>query len=126
MFNELSRWWGEIPCYAQLPQYLAKELTRAGYDTLHTLDLPHGNRTRDEELAALATREDRILITKDSDFVTTFHLQHSPPKLLLVSTGNIDNAALLQLFLTNLVHLEHALIENDFVELGRTALTIHG
>lgn len=111
---------------AQLPQHLAKELTRAGYDTLHTLDLPHGNRTRDEELAALATREDRILITKDSDFVTTFHLQHSPPKLLLVSTGNIDNAALLQLFLTNLVHLERALIENDFVELSRTALTIHG
>jgi len=68
---------------AQLPQHLAKELTRAGYDTLHTLDLPHGNRTRDEELAALATRDDRILITKNSDFVTTFHLQHSPPSSYL-------------------------------------------
>ena len=111
---------------AQLPQHLAQELTLAGHDTLHTLNLPHGNRTRDEELAALATREDRVLITKDSDFVTTFHLRHSPPKLLLVSTGNIDNATLLHLFLTNLVHLERALSDNDFVELGRTALTIHG
>ncbi|MBA3613912.1 MAG: DUF5615 family PIN-like protein [Nitrospirales bacterium] len=60
---------------AQLPQHLAKELTLAGFNTLHTPDLPHGNRTRDEELVALATREDRILITKDSDFVTTCHLQ---------------------------------------------------
>ena len=111
---------------AQLPQHLAQELTLAGYDTLHTLNLPHGNRTQDEELAALATREDRILITKDSDFVSTFHLQHNPPKLLLVSTGNIDNATLLQLFLTNLIHLERALTEHDFVELGRTTLTIHG
>ena len=108
------------------PQHLAKELTLAGYDTLHALDLPDGNRTRDEEVAALATRDDRILITKDSDFVTNFHLQHNPPKLLLVSTGNIDNTTLLQLFLTNFVHLERALIENDVVELGRTALTIHG
>lgn len=111
---------------AQLPRQLAKELTLAGFDTLHTLDLPQGNRTRDEALAALATREDRILITKDSDFVTTFHLHQHPSRLLLVSTGNIDNATLLQLFLTNLLHLERTFIENNFVELGRTALTIHG
>lgn len=111
---------------AQLPQHLAQALTVAGHDVLHTLDLPRGNCTRDEELAALAAQENRILITKDSDFVTTFHLQHCPPKLLLVSTGNIDNATLLHLFLTNLDHLERALTEYDFVELGRTALTIHG
>ena len=126
MFNALSRWWGEFLVDAQLPKHLAEALTTAGHDTLHTLDLPKGNRTLDEEVAALAMREDRILITKDSDFVTTFHLQNSPPKLLLVSTGNVDNGTLLHLFLTNLVHLEHVFTENSFVELGRTALTIHG
>ena len=111
---------------AQLPKRLAQELTQAGYDTLHTLDLPHGNSTRDEELAFLAARENRILITKDSDFVISFHLHHIPPKLLLVSTGNVHNATLLHLFLTNLPQLERALGENDFVELGPSALTIHG
>ena len=111
---------------AQLPQHFAQELTLAGHDTRHTRDLPHGSRTRDEDLATLATRENRILITKDSDFVTTFHLQHSPSKLLLISTGNIDNGTLLHLFLTNLPHLERALTDNDFVELNRTPLTIHG
>ncbi|MEX0830951.1 MAG: DUF5615 family PIN-like protein [Nitrospirales bacterium] len=101
-------------------------MTLADCNALHNLDLPHGNRTRDEELAALATREVRILITKDSDFVTTFHLQNKPSKLLLVSTGNIDNVTLLQLFLTNLPHLERTFTQNNFVELGQTALTIHG
>jgi len=41
---------------AQLPQQLAKELTLAGHNTLHTLDLLHGNCPSDAELAALATR----------------------------------------------------------------------
>ncbi|MDH4194547.1 MAG: DUF5615 family PIN-like protein [Nitrospirota bacterium] len=121
----MNRWWGEFLIDAQLPIRLAKELTAAGHDALHTEDLPKGNRTPDEELADLAAREDRVLVTKDSDFVTTFHLQKSPPKLLLVSTGNINNDSLLHLFLANNIHLEDALSENDFVELSRTALTIH-
>jgi predicted nuclease of predicted toxin-antitoxin system len=77
-------------------------------------------------LAALAAKDQRILVTKDSDFVTSFHLKRSPPKLLLVSTGNIDNDTLLHLFLANIVPLERAFTENDFVELCRTALTLHG
>ncbi len=110
---------------AQRPPQLARDLAQAGHDTLHTLDLPLGNRTQDGELAALATREDRILVTKDSDFVTTFHLQNTPRKLLLVSTGNIENTTLRQLFRANLLHLEHTFTKHTFVELGRTALTIH-
>ena len=36
---------------AQLPKRLANDLTAAGHDTLHTIDLPLGNQTPDEELA---------------------------------------------------------------------------
>ena len=46
---------------AQLPKRLANNLTAAGYDTLHTLDLPLGNQTPDEDLAALAAQDQRIL-----------------------------------------------------------------
>ena len=36
---------------AQLPKRLAEWLNEAGHDTLHTLDLPRGNRTPDAEPA---------------------------------------------------------------------------
>ena len=110
---------------AQLPKRLAHDLTAASHDTLHTLDFLLGNQTPDEDLAALAAKDQRILVTKDSDFVTSFHLRRVPPKLLLVSTGNIDNETLLHLFLANLVPLERAFTENNFVELSRTTLTLH-
>ncbi len=110
---------------AQLPKRLVNDLTAAGHDTLHTLDLLLGNQTSDEDLVVLAARDQRILVTKDSDFVTSFHLKRSPPKLLLVSTGNINNYALSHLFLSNLIPLEQAFAEHDFIELSRTALTLH-
>jgi predicted nuclease of predicted toxin-antitoxin system len=57
---------------AQLPRRLARDLTAAGHDVIHTLDLPLQNRTSDSEIVALASKESRIVITKDSDFVATF------------------------------------------------------
>jgi predicted nuclease of predicted toxin-antitoxin system len=56
---------------AQLPRRIARELNTAGHDTRHTLDLPLGNRTPDDELCALATREGYIVVTKDRDFVVS-------------------------------------------------------
>jgi hypothetical protein len=44
---------------AQLPVRLARFLTDAGHDSIHTTALPKGNRTPDNELAALADAEDR-------------------------------------------------------------------
>jgi predicted nuclease of predicted toxin-antitoxin system len=68
---------------AQLPRVLARKLAAAGHDVVHTWDLPLGNRTPDETIADLAASEGRVVVTKDRDFVTTFTLQRSPPKLLL-------------------------------------------
>ena len=92
---------------------------------MHTMDLPLGNRTPDGEISALAAREGRVLVTKDSDFVTTFVLHGVPPKLLLVSTGNISNDALSRLFTANLSALEDAFETHSFVELSASAITIH-
>lgn len=79
---------------AQLPGRLARQLTAAGHDAVHTLDLPKGNRTPDPDISSFAILEKRTVITKDQDFVTQFLLRGAPPKLLLVSTGNISNDAL--------------------------------
>ena len=68
----------------QLPRRLARDLTVAGHEVTHTGDLPLGNRTQDGDIAALAAREGGVVVTKDSDFVTTFLLRGMPPKLLLI------------------------------------------
>jgi predicted nuclease of predicted toxin-antitoxin system len=73
---------------AQLPRRLIYRLREAGYDALHTLDLPAGNRTTDAEINAASLREGRIVITKDADFVSSFIVSREPYKLLLISTTN--------------------------------------
>ena len=110
---------------AQLPRRLAHELAAAGHDTTHTLDLPNGNRTSDGDIVSVSIRENRMVVTKDNDFVTSFLLNGTPPKLLLISTGNISNDALSKLIISNLKTLEDALTKNSFVELSTTAITIH-
>ena len=110
---------------AQLPQRLARELAAAGHDVVHTLDLPAGNRTPDEEILKVAARDSRSVVTKDSDFVASFLLRGAPPKLLLVSTGNIDNDALARLIAVNLKGLETVLAKPAFVELSVAAILIH-
>lgn len=110
---------------AQLPRRLLLALTEAGHNAVHTFDLATGNRTPDSDISAIADKESRVVVTKDSDFVNSFLLNSQPQKLLLVSTGNISNDELLQLFRANLAAIESALSKHRFVELTRTSLTVH-
>ena len=110
---------------AQLPQRLARWLQDKGHDALHTRDLPTGNRTEDADVNDLSLRERRVIVTKDTDFVDTFLLARKPHKLLLVVTGNIDNADLEGLFERNLEAIVSVLEASDYVELGRDRLVIH-
>ena len=110
---------------AQLPPRLARWLQAERHDAAHTRDLPKGNRTGDTAINEISVRELRAVITKDEDFVDTFLLRHQPYKLLLVSTGNIGNDELEQLFRTNLEAILKAFEIYDFVELDRSTLTCH-
>jgi predicted nuclease of predicted toxin-antitoxin system len=110
---------------AQLPRRLAQQLGSAGHNAVPVAFLPLANRTPDDAITEIAIREARIVITKDADFVASFWLHRKPPKLLLVSTGNISNDEIWRLFAANLARLETAFAQHDFVELSRTALTIH-
>ena len=110
---------------AQLPRRLARELAAASHDAVHTLDLPAANHTQDQDIVALAIQENRIVVTKDNDFVTSFHLRGAPSKLLLISTGNISNDNPSKLIAANLPALENAFAEHDFVELSALTITIH-
>jgi predicted nuclease of predicted toxin-antitoxin system len=72
---------------AHLPRRLVFRLRAVGYDAIHTLDLPNRNRTSDRDILTVVAHESRIVVTKDADFVTSFILNHEPPKLLLISTA---------------------------------------
>lgn len=70
---------------AQLPRQLCAWLRGAGHDVTHTLDLPQGNRTPDSVILLLAEREQRIVVTKDADFVQSHLIAGRPQKLLLIA-----------------------------------------
>ena len=83
---------------ANLPFRLAKSLKAKGFDVLHTDDLPNKERTTDNEIRKISIDQDRIVITKDSDFLDSHVIQGVPSKLLLITTGNIINNELVDLF----------------------------
>src|SRR5215813_10828836 len=104
---------------AQLPRRMAAWLTAAGCDAVHTLDLPDGNRTTDEQVNDVADREQRVVVTKDADFVDSHLLRGRPAKLLLVSTGNISNRELEALVVPLIPDMARELQTHSFLELGR-------
>ncbi|MDP9310264.1 MAG: DUF5615 family PIN-like protein [Chloroflexota bacterium] len=110
---------------AQLPRRLARRLRESGHDVIHTLDLPTQNHTTDQQINEISVQEQRVVITKDADFVTSYLLAGRPYKLLLVSTGNITNADLEGVFVPTIPAIVAAFEQYSYLELSRTALIIH-
>jgi predicted nuclease of predicted toxin-antitoxin system len=110
---------------AQLPRRLAREMTALGADAIHTLDLPARNLTTDSEIRQIAAAEQRVVVTKDSDFVDSFLMHGEPAKMLFITTGNIPNDQLVHLLKTNWQSILQMLGQGDYVELGRTSLVLH-
>ncbi|MDR2148914.1 MAG: DUF5615 family PIN-like protein [Tannerella sp.] len=86
---------------AQLPYGIALFLRDKGFDVLHTNDLPDKECTSDSRIRSISVAENRIVITKDYDFVDSHILMKIPEKLLIVTTGNIKNRQLFDLWRNN-------------------------
>ena len=86
---------------AQLPYGIAQMLREDGFDVIHTNDLPDKERTTDSYIRDISVNEERIVITKDYDFLDTHILKTIPKKLLIVTTGNIKNKQLFELLRQN-------------------------
>lgn len=110
---------------AQLPLRLARLLNQHGHDATHTSELPNANRTLDDEVAATADTENRVVISKDRDFRNSHLLKGTPHRLLVVHTGNISNNDLLALFEANLERIVEALDEAPLAVLGPKTLSVH-
>ena len=69
-------------------------------------------------------REQRVVISKDTDFYYSHLLQQRPYKLVLVRTGNIRTRELKELFQRQLPAIIQALGNNSLVELDRVAVQV--
>ena len=110
----------------QLPTKLAKFLRDKGFPTVHTTYYPNGHLLDDAAIVEMAIRENRIIITKDSDFLDNFLLNGVPPKVLMLQFGNISNTELISLFNSDL----HQIIEKfsdggDFITFNRKYISVY-
>jgi predicted nuclease of predicted toxin-antitoxin system len=109
---------------AHLPRGLCAVLQAAGHDAVHTSQLPAQNRTTDQFINELSTREQRVVVSKDTDFYYSHLLHQRPYKLVLVRTGNIRMRELKDLFQRQLPAIIQALANNSLVELDRVAVQV--
>jgi predicted nuclease of predicted toxin-antitoxin system len=109
---------------AQMPRRLCVVLRAAGYDAIHTSDLPDGNRTPDQVINALSLADERVVITKDTDFYYSHLLHRGPFKLLLVKTGNMRAGDLCRLIERQLEAVVAALEEHSLVEIDQAAVRV--
>jgi predicted nuclease of predicted toxin-antitoxin system len=110
---------------AQLPKRLARFLQSEGYDAVHTLDLPQQNATPDAMITSISIEQQRIVITKDTDFVESFLLQGKPYKLILIGTGKIKNTELESLIAANLQQLVELINVHFYLELNRSGIVVY-
>ena len=110
---------------AQLPRSISLWMKNKGFDSVHTLELPKSNSTTDEEINLISFQEERIVITKDTDFLQSFKLTQQPYKLLLVTTGNISNDRLKEIFEKQIDEIISLLNENSFIELTKDTIIVH-
>jgi predicted nuclease of predicted toxin-antitoxin system len=52
-----------------------------GADAIHTTHFPEGHLLQNAEIARIAIDEERIIVTKDSDFSDSFFFKGAPPHL---------------------------------------------
>jgi predicted nuclease of predicted toxin-antitoxin system len=104
---------------------LASRPDKRDHDAVHKSELPNGNRTTDTAIAECADAVDRVVVTKDRDFRDSHLLGGTPRRLLVVTTGNITNDALLAPVDEHLDTIVCALEDVGFIELRPTHLIVH-
>jgi predicted nuclease of predicted toxin-antitoxin system len=110
---------------AQLPNGIAWILNNRGFDTIHTDNLPDKERTGDNQIREISIRESRIVVTKDTDFLDSHYIKNIPERLLLISTGNIRNKELFNLFANNLHQIIQMFAICNCVEMDNTDIIGH-
>ena len=110
---------------AQLPKSLSDFLNSVGHDSIHTIEFKDKNKTTDSQIKKIASKENRIIITKDADFLESHLLSGNPAKLVIVKTGNIPNAELLNLFSKQIKIIIKAIKNSSLIEIHKGEIILH-
>jgi len=108
---------------AHISPRLASRLCGLSHDAIHVSTLPDDTATADNVIIALADAEERIVVTKDSDFRHARRDNGRPARLLLVMTGNMSRDELINLFLAQLPAIEALFAGSNCGELRLTGLS---
>ena len=110
---------------AQISFKLSKMLLSKGYDVTHTDDLPKKEFTTDNEIRNISLNENRIVVTKDADFLDSYLIKRVPPKLLLITAGNLKNTELFNLIETYFEQIHELFSIHSFIELNKAEIIVH-
>jgi predicted nuclease of predicted toxin-antitoxin system len=83
------------------PYSLTKALQNFGFEAIHVNLILDKWQTKDKDIIDYADQNNFVIISKDSDFKTSFLLNQRPKKLIKINLGNISNALLIQIFKNN-------------------------
>lgn len=109
---------------AQLPKKLSEFFNWKGHDSVHTLDLPDKNKTKDVQINDISIEQNRIVITKDLDFIESLFLSNKPYKLIYITVGNVTNKELLGIFSKNIEKIVECIEDARLVEITRDKIII--
>lgn len=107
---------------AMLPPGISSLLKSYNHDSIHTKDLPLKNLTSDSFINDLSIKENRVVVSKDYDFEYSIRVNSLPYKLLLITTGNISNKELLQIFENNIELIIQSLGSYKFIEMNNKGI----
>ena len=107
---------------AQLPRRVCAMLAQHGHNAIHTYELPTGNATKDSLINENSVNEQRVVVSKDSDFFYSHVLHRRPWKLLLIKTGNMSAQALCALLERHLSTIETVLQTHTLIEIDHSTV----
>lgn len=70
---------------ANFSKKIATLLHSHDLDVIHVADLTQGTKTKDREINLISIRENRIVITRDHDFLDSYFSSPRPYKILFIS-----------------------------------------
>lgn len=108
----------------QLPALLAEWLCSKGHEAIHVSALLTNARIPDGYICERSMAEMRVVITKDVDFLNTYLIKQQPYKLVHITTGNLKNRQLLDLFRSHLEQLLKALETARVIELNQSVINV--
>lgn len=73
----------------------------------------------DSEIWQFAKTNDFVIVTKDSDFEEISVIKGTPPRVIWIRTGNVQNHALLNILIKNKTQIDNAFSQE---EIGCVAL----